>query len=113
MNEIGLENLTPYIDELLLGFLKIEKEGDFMNIYNAKDYEIGDHIVRKGIKKTAIKLATNVYQQEHFLKVKSLLRANSIDMPLVKTVTKTLKRHYKNLRKPKEKESEVINNPKK
>ena len=95
VNEIGLDNLSEVLDEYEIGKLKIEKEGDFMNIYNLKDYEIGEHIVRKGIKKNAITIKANVFQQDQFLKVKSLLRANSIDTPLVRTITKTLKREYK------------------
>lgn len=90
----GLKNLKQIIHPTKLGYLKVEKETDNLTIHGLKDYKFGKNIKRKGIKKTAKQLSSNVFKQDQWLKTKSLIKKASLDKPIVKTITKTLKRQY-------------------
>lgn len=95
VNEEGYNNLADKIDEIKLGYLKVEAEDVKLTVFGAKDYKFGELERIKGIKKTATKLSENKYVQDQFLKFRSLLRLGNLDSVIVKKVTKELKRIYK------------------
>lgn len=95
VNSQGFSNLKSIINETELGALKLEKETNKVTIHGLKDYEFGDKIKRKGITKKAIQLEENKFEQEQWLKIKSLLRAGNLNSPIIKIIEKTLKREYK------------------
>ncbi len=94
VNQVGFNNLKHLIDEEQLGYLKVEKVSDFVIIKGCKDYQIDDLVKIKGVKKDAVQIADNIYQQTRFYKFRSLLRKDSLDAPLTEVFTKTLKRVY-------------------
>jgi len=95
VNEEGLENLQSLINPTKLGALKYEGSADSVHIYGLKDYVFGEKVRCKGRSPKAESLGEGVFKQEQFLKFRSLIKLGSLDAPLVKTVTKELKREYK------------------
>lgn len=95
VNKIGMLRLMDLIHENKLGYLKLEKEAEGLDVRGCKDYKIGSIEKIKGIKKDAKQLSKNVYEQTRFYKFRSLLRKGLLDAPLTEIVTKTLKREYK------------------
>jgi len=77
-----------------LGQLKLEYSGDYVFIHGAKDYQVDEVIKRKGIKKDAVEIQPNVFQQLQFLKTKSLIKEQFIDRVIVRTIEKHCKRKY-------------------
>lgn len=94
LNQVGFNNLSHLIDESKLGYLKVEKVSDKVIIKGCKDYQIDDLIKIKGIKKNAVQISDNVYEQTRFYKFRSLLRKDSLNAPLTEVFTKELKRVY-------------------
>lgn len=94
VNEEGFNNLSHLIDEAKIGYLKVEKVSDSVIIRGCKDYQIDDITTIKGVKKNAIQLSENIYEQTRFYKFRSLLRKGSLDAPLTEVFTKELKRVY-------------------
>ncbi|MBA7693832.1 hypothetical protein ES703_102421 [subsurface metagenome] len=94
VNEEGKRRLQHLLHETKLGSLKLEQIADSVDIRGCKDYKLGKVEKIKGIKKDAIKLSENLYQQTKFYKFRSLLRKGILDAPLTETITKELKREY-------------------
>lgn len=94
VNKKGLDRLKTLIHPTNLGALDIEKEMDHIVIYGCKDYVMGDKIRIKGIRKNALLISKNTYQQDQFLKFRGILRLGISDSAVVRKVTKHLKRNY-------------------
>jgi len=95
VNQTGLENLRFMIHSTTLGSLKIEEMSDYLMINAPKDYIFGDHTVLKGIRKNAIEIGPNVYQQEQWPGLSSIYREDNKHY-FIRTITKTLSREIKN-----------------
>lgn len=94
VNEQGLENLGPLINEINLGCLKIEESIPWVNIRGLKDYETENKSVIKGISKNAVETESGVYQQDQWPSLRGILRGSDSDSYTVKKVTKILTRKY-------------------
>ncbi len=94
VNDKGLENLGPLINEINLGCLKIEESIPWVNIRGLKDYETENKSVIKGISKNALQLESGVYQQDQWPSLRGILRGTDSDSYTVKKVTKILNRKY-------------------
>lgn len=94
LNEEGYRKVHHLIDPESMGMLKIEDQGQRLKVFGCKDYELDDKIKIKGIKESAIKLEEGLYQQERFLKIKSLMKKGQLDTPQIEIITKQLKRIY-------------------
>ncbi|MEM1726593.1 MAG: DNA polymerase [Candidatus Bathyarchaeia archaeon] len=93
VNQQGYERLKEYIGDDI-GKLKVEDEADKVIIYAPKDYVFGDEVKIKGIKPTSIKVSTDTYITEQFLKTKSLLSKSFINCAVTEDRIKQLKRQY-------------------
>jgi len=94
VNDKGMDNLTPVLDDTKLGFMKHEETVHKLIIHGLKDYEKDSNVVMKGIRRNAVKLSEGVYQQEQWSSFKGLLHSGDINTYTVKTVTKHLTRKY-------------------
>lgn len=94
VDEIGLERLQPFINPTELGALKLEGIFDMIRIWGAKDYVFGTKQRQKGIRKDALVIGPNTYEQDRWLSFKGLLRAGISDKALTLRVRKHLRRDY-------------------
>ena len=88
VNERGYQNLAHYLDENALGKLKVEDQADSLSIYAAKDYQLGEKVTLKGIKKDAKSIGGNAFLQSQW---PSLLRTMRTRTPSTIKVTQVLK----------------------
>lgn len=95
VNDAGLSNLQRHISARDLGKLKYEASYDAGEIRAPKDYRWGDKERIKGVRKNAVKLAENVYEQDTFGNFKGMLRAGNLDEMVIRRTTKHLARIYK------------------
>jgi len=93
-NKQGYDNLFDYIHQKELGFFKLEGKSTDVTIRGLKDYEFGDEVRIKGVKKKARKVDENVYEQAQFSSLKANVRKGDLTAPIVRTVTKQLRREY-------------------
>jgi len=94
VNEAGLCRLQHKINAVRLGSLKIEKQGRKMSIRGLKDYTFAGKNVTKGLRKNALQISPNVYEQDLWPSFKGLLGRRRSDTYKVYRVRKTLKREY-------------------
>jgi DNA polymerase family B len=96
VNQKGYDNLSiaGHINKDILGKLKIEKATDHVLIRCPKDYEFGDEVARKGIRKDAIQLGPNTYKQKQFEGIKSVIKRGYDAYIDVKTIIKDVSRNY-------------------
>ena len=71
-----------------------ENSGEGKIIIKKPTIHIGDITKIKGVKKNAVQISDNIYEQTRFYKFRSLLRKDSLDAPLTEVFTKELKRVY-------------------
>lgn len=82
------------LSETKLGYFKVEKRADGIDIYGLKDYRFAGITKIKGIRANAKKVGYNKYEQIYFPGMLSELK-NGINKPyVVKSITKQLKREY-------------------
>lgn len=94
VNDEGMDNLTPVLDDTILGFMKHEETTHKLIIHGLKDYEKDSKVVIKGIRQNAVKIGDGVYKQEQWSSFKGLLHSGDINTYTVKSVTKHLSRKY-------------------
>jgi hypothetical protein len=94
VNKEGFKNLKDYLDPQRLGFLKVDKVSDYLEIRNLKDYTFGDEVKIKGIRKSAQKIDDNTYLQSQFERVRGSLHKGRLNSLIEKKVLKKLKREY-------------------
>jgi hypothetical protein len=94
VNEVGLSNLSGYLDATELGKLKIESRFNHLIIRGLKDYETAEKVVVKGISKRAVKLSEGVYEQDSWPTFRGLFHTTDVNAYTVHKVTKHLSREY-------------------
>jgi len=94
VNDKGMDNLTPILDDTKLGFMKHEETIHKLIIHGLKDYEKDSKIVIKGIRKNAVKVSEGVYTQEQWSSFRGLLNSGDVNTYTIKTITKHLSREY-------------------
>jgi len=93
-NEKGYLNLKELQDSEKLGFLKVEKETDYLEIRGPKDYTFGDIVKVKGVRSSAVEISPGVFVQEKWLGFSSRLRKGRLNTYIVEKTQKTLCREY-------------------
>jgi hypothetical protein len=78
VNEAGLEKLKPWIGNEL-GWLKLEKEADVVELRAPKDYSFGSTSKIKGVPKRAEAVTENIYAFTKISKVKTSLKEGAAD----------------------------------
>jgi hypothetical protein len=94
VNDDGLLNLEPHIDNKQLGKLKYEGSSAQVTIRGPKDYDFGGHTKIKGIRKNAEQVSENVYRQDKFDSFVSSLRQGKTEGVIIRRTTKRLLRQY-------------------
>jgi len=89
-----LHLLDGCMDESALGALKIEGETDHLTIHGCKDYEFGETIKIKGIRKDARRDADGNYHQDVFPSLATILRLGVLNGYPMQVTSKLLKREY-------------------
>ena len=95
VTEDGYKKLEGKINPGALGALKLEGIYDRIEIQGAKDYRIGNRVVRKGVSEKAEEIAPGVYRQLHFPGFRSDTRRGIHRPYAILKVTKVLEREYK------------------
>lgn len=95
INANGLNKISSYLHNANLGALKIERKISHALIRAPKDY-IFDEIEKiKGIRKNAVQISENAYQQDVFPGFKGMIQKGNLDDFIIKTIKKSLTRAYK------------------
>lgn len=95
VNERGFTNLLADMDEKTLGRLKVEQVSDSVQLYSPKDYSFGETHKRKGIRKSAVLVDNDTWEQDMFRSWDFLLSQRKDGYIPIERVQKTLSRSYK------------------
>lgn len=90
----GYARMHDDIDDSKLGKWKLERQLSDLVIHGCKDYEFDDIIRTKGVRASALWIAPNRVEQVQFLGLAALLKEGQLRAPVVRQMTKTLKRVY-------------------
>jgi len=90
----GYERLRDSIDATRLGAWKLERKLSTVTLHGPKDYQFDDKKKVKGVRHNAKWLSDSLISQDYFVGFKGLLRAKSLDAPIVFTIQKKLSRVY-------------------
>ena len=93
-NKKGYDNLSSYLDETKLGYLKVEGVSDNVIINGVKDYIFDNETRIKGVRAKARVIDNNTFEQDEFTTLKGLLRRGDLSAPVVSKVIKRLSRQY-------------------
>jgi len=74
VNEQGYQNLAQLIDDYKLGYLKVEKVATELEIWGANNFRLGDKLKSGGIRKNAIRLSHDVFEQDGYNQTGELFR---------------------------------------
>ena len=94
VDHTGYTRLVKYIHPNRLGALKLEKQTQHLIINNLKDYELGEMVKLKGVRKNAEKLDELTYKQWQSVGIKSGLKRQDINRVIWKAVVKHLSGKY-------------------
>ena len=94
VNGAGYKNLQDEIDPDRLGALKLEDRSNHLILHNAKDYELGDKIRIKGVRKNAEQIEDDTYRQFQSASLAGMIHTGEVSEVKWVTVDKVLKRHY-------------------
>ena len=92
--QAGFDKLYDPEKQYAIGGLKLKATWNDVWIYGAKDCVLDGKRLLKGIRDKANEIDKGVFQQVRWYGLAGLARAGSLDMPLTKTITKTLRRAY-------------------
>jgi len=94
VNEAGLCRLQNKIHGRRLGLLKLENTTNQVSIRGLKDYTVGEKNVTKGLRKNAVKISPDCYEQDLWPSFKGLLGRHRSDTYKVYRLRKQLCRRY-------------------
>jgi len=95
VNEQGYQNLADKIDNFRLGYLKVECEAENLEIWGPNNFKLGDRLKSGGIRKNAIRLSHDVFEQATFLGLRGAIRKGNPDLV---TIRKTKKRMHRRIK---------------
>lgn len=90
----GRSRLEKRLHPTRLGALKVEGTYRGCEVRGVKDYRIGTQDRIKGVRKNAVLIEKNTYEQEQFTSLVGLVRTGRLQAPTVERVRKVLQRHY-------------------
>lgn len=79
VDQIGYDNLADSIDQIELGFLKLEGKTDHLEIKAKKNYVFGGKRTTKGIKKNALQNKDGTFTQTQFSSIRWAFLARNLD----------------------------------
>lgn len=93
-SELGSKRLAKAgeVDSTKLGKLKLEATAKRCQFFGPKDYVFQESIVRKGIRKNALQINDNTFEQDAFEQLKSVLNRGGEPYITIKRIQKTLSR---------------------
>lgn len=94
VNRLGYRRLQHLIDPDELGAWKLEQTVSNMELHGPKDYVLDEVRKVKGVRARAKWLDGSTVEQDRFTGFRGLLRAGSLDAPIVATQVKHLNRRY-------------------
>lgn len=94
VSEEGYRRLQDEIDEYQLGKLKLEKVGEDVEIYGAKNYRFGCERKIKGVPKSAHQIDETTYEYLHFMRFRTKLRKGLLNQQVAERVIKRLRSKY-------------------
>ena len=94
LNHKGRVNLRGFIDDSVIGKLKVEGVSDSIIISGSKRYVFGAKVANKGIRKAATKIGVNKYSQVQFQSFRAAVNTGHTDSVIIKQIVKTLKDDY-------------------
>jgi hypothetical protein len=92
VNDLGYQNLSPYVKPGMPGYLKLEGISKGLTIKDVNDTIFDGKVKIKGIPKTAIQIGENDYQLETWPSMTSLIRKGEQDQYYINVIKKHLKR---------------------
>ncbi|TEU17333.1 MAG: hypothetical protein E3J21_08605 [Anaerolineales bacterium] len=95
INQAGYDNLADRIDPYKLGYLKVETVADTLEIWGPNNFRLGDKLKSGGIRKTAIRLSRDVFEQDNFLGLRGAIRRGDPDLVTVNRIRKQMRRQIK------------------
>jgi hypothetical protein len=93
-SQTGFNKLYDREKQYAIGGLKHVATYNDVRINGAKDYVVDGTRKLKGVRYDANELDEGIFEQVHWYGLTGLARAGSLDMPLTRRVTKTLRRAY-------------------
>lgn len=94
VDERGYKRLSGLLSAATLGAWKLEGILDSITLHGPKDYVFDGLMKIKGIRRNAEQIGPAKWEQDQFTGFAGLLRAGSLDAPMVRRITKSLKRRY-------------------
>jgi hypothetical protein len=77
-----------------LGKIRVETEGEFVEIRGLKDYRIGKYERVKGLKRDAVQVGENEYEMERWTKLRGALQQGFINKVIIRKVRARFQRKY-------------------
>ena len=93
VNQAGHDRLQSMIDPSELGKLKLEGTAEDVTINAKKDLQFGNLRTLKGIRKDAVPVADNIYDQWHFTTMRYAFMSHNLEGVTLHRVRKELKRN--------------------
>lgn len=94
VDKIGAANLAAVVHPTKLGRLALEGTHNRVIIHGSKDYWYDGMRRIKGIRSDAEQIGPNTYRQVRFSSLLGLMREGDLSAPIVRTITKQLRREY-------------------
>lgn len=94
VNRCGWEKITHLIDQDRLGYWGLDRILDSIELRGPKDYTFDGDTKVKGVRKNAVWLSDDTVSQDQFVGFRGLVRHGSLDAPIVKRITKKMRRVY-------------------
>ena len=93
VNERGAKRLFPFIGKEL-GMLSEKEKSTTLAIYGNKDYVFGKTETMKGVKKNAVRVGKNEFEQDIFEGMAGAIRNGRLNRMMIHRMRKVLKRTY-------------------
>ncbi len=94
INADALDALRDHLDSNRLGALKLEKRINIATYYGPKDYNIDNARTTKGVPLEAVELEPARFATRQWVSLRGALQRGHIGGPLIRSVTKELRREY-------------------
>ena len=94
INRVGWERISHLVDQDQLGAWSLDRILERLVLHGPKDYAFDDVWRTKGIRASATWVDDSTVRQDMFVGFRGLVRHGSLDAPLVRQVTKKLRRVY-------------------
>lgn len=95
VDDSGFSALSSYLDPKRLGHLKLELETSSAELRGCKDYQIGERIKIKGVRRTAEQLNESTFRQPTFVGWRGMLRLGDMGTMRIRQTIKHLTREYR------------------